>query len=76
MDNTIEELIDKISVQDYANAKPMFAELMASKLHDAIDAEKISVASKMFSPDDEEDLEIDLEDEDFVDEEEDFTDEE
>jgi len=67
MDNQLDDLVDMISVEDFANAQPMFAELMASKLHDAIDAEKIRVAGQMFDPDedlDEEDFE-DLEDEDF-----------
>lgn len=70
MDNTtIEQFVDRIQVQDFANAQPMFAELMASKLHDAIEAEKINVAGQMFDPDEDEDFDEedfeDLEDEDF-----------
>lgn len=72
--DTLDELVDLISAQDFANAQPVFAELMASKLQDAIDAEKVNVASQMFDPDDEdfdEDLaDEDLDDEDFDDEEE------
>ena len=74
MDNQLEDLVDMISVEDFANAQPMFAELMASKLHDAIDAEKIKTAGQMFDPDeddylDEEDFE-DLDEEDFDEDEE------
>jgi hypothetical protein len=50
----------------------MFAELMASKLEDAIDAEKIKVANQVFNnveePDDEDEDEIDesnFDDEDY-----------
>lgn len=48
-DNTINNMIDRIQVQDFANAQPMFAELMASKLSDMIDAEKIKVAGQIFN---------------------------
>jgi hypothetical protein len=72
MEKTIEELVDRITTQDYANAQPMFAELMASKLEDAIDAEKIKVANQVFNnveePDDEDEDEIDesnFDDEDY-----------
>lgn len=74
MNDTTEELINRISMQDYANAQPMFAELMATKLHDALDAEKVKVASQMFDPD--EDTDEDLEDEDFDEEDLDEEDEE
>lgn len=49
MDDTINNMIDRIQVQDFANAQPMFAELMASKLSDMIDAEKIKVAGQIFN---------------------------
>jgi Gene product 67 len=49
MNDTIEELINTIHAQDFANAGPMFAELMATRLGDAIDAEKIKVAGQMFN---------------------------
>lgn len=70
MENQLDDLVDMISVEDFANAKPMFAELMASKLHDAIDAEKVKVAGQMFDPDEDEDLdEEDFDDEDLEDDE-------
>jgi putative heme iron utilization protein len=70
MEKTIEELVDRITTQDYANAQPMFAELMASKLEDAIDAEKIKVANQVFNnveePDDEDEIdESNFDDEDY-----------
>ena len=49
MNDTIDQLLDRIAVQDFANAQPVFAELMASKLQDAIDAEKIRVAGQVFN---------------------------
>ena len=49
MNDTINQMIDRIQVQDFANAQPMFAELMASKLSDMFDAEKIKVAGQIFN---------------------------
>ena len=49
MDDAINQLIDRIQVQDFANAQPVFAELMASKLSDMFDAEKIKVAGQIFN---------------------------
>ena len=75
---SVEDLIDKIQTQDFTAAKPMFAELMATKLNDALEQQKIKVAGQMFGDDQEED---DEELEDISDEEideilDDFEDEE
>lgn len=62
----VEDLIDKIQTQDFSAAKPMFAELMANKLQDILDQEKIKVAASVFGDnEDEEDEEF----EDISDEE-------
>ena len=73
--NPIEELVDELRVDNFAAAGPMFHEIMASKLRDAIDAEQISVASEIFGvkldDDEEQDDDEDLDDdEDFDDEDE------
>ena len=54
--SNIEDLINTVMDQDFANAGPMFNELMQQKLTDAIDQEKIRVADQVFN-DDEDDLE-------------------
>ena len=54
--STIEELINTVMDQDFANAGPTFNEIMQQKLTDAIDQEKIRVADQVFN-DDEDDLE-------------------
>ena len=64
----IEQLIDTISTQDFSNANPIFQEIMATKIQDALDTEKIKVAGMMFDDIEisDEDLEdIDLNDEEF-----------
>ena len=67
----IEHLIDRISTQDFSNANPIFQEIMATKIQDALDTEKIKVAGAMLGDDEDieisdKDLEdIDLEDEDY-----------
>lgn len=68
MDNTIEQLVDRIASQDFANAQPMFAELMASKLQDAIDAEKVKISNQVFNGVDEDDLDDDVDESQFDDE--------
>ena len=55
----IEELIKTIEVQDFANAETVFGELMALKLNDALDAEKVNVASDVFGAEDNDDYEDD-----------------
>ena len=55
---SIEDFIDKIQMQDFTNASPIFAELMASKLDDALDQTKIKIANEVFnSGDDDDELE-------------------
>ena len=46
---SIEDFIDKVHMQDFTNAAPMFGELMASKLGDALDQAKMKIANEVFS---------------------------
>ena len=52
---SIEDFIDKIQTQDFTNASPVFGELMASKLADALDQAKIKIANEVFNSGDEDD---------------------
>lgn len=56
----IEDLINNVANQDFANAGPTFAEIMRSKIDDALEQEKVAVAGQIFN--DEEDIEPDEED--------------
>jgi hypothetical protein len=68
----IEDLINNVANQDFANAGPTFAEIMRSKMDDALEQEKVAVAGQIFNgvedvEPDEEDIEAaidELEDED------------
>lgn len=73
MDNSIEDLINTVVDQDFSKSGPMFAEIMQSKMNDALEQEKIAVAGQIFNGEEpeEEQLELDLDDED-----DDITDEE
>lgn len=71
----IESFIDAVSDQNFTDAGPIFQELMATKLHDALEAEKVKVAGVVFSDDDldisDDELDdIDLNDEEYDDEDE------
>ena len=46
---SIEDLINNVMNQDFANAGPTFNEIMQQKLTDAIDQEKIRVAGIVFN---------------------------
>lgn len=74
----IEDLINNVAAQDFSKAGVTFNELMQSRMHDAIEQEKIAVAGQIFNgvDPDEEQLDLPLEDSDEDDEEDDFTDEE
>ena len=58
---SIEDFIDKIQTQDFTNASPIFGELMASKLDDALDQAKIKIANEVFNSGDDDDEDEDLE---------------
>ena len=55
--NPIEDLINTVTTQDFSKAAPTFAEIMQSKIDDALEQEKIAVADQAFNnvePEDEE----------------------
>ena len=68
---SIEDFINAVSEKDYAKAEPMFQDMMGQRMNDALDAEKIAVANKIYNgiEDDEEQLELDLDDTESNDEE-------
>ena len=47
--NPIEELIDAIAGQNFNQAKTHFDDVLADKMHDALEAEKVSVAQDIYS---------------------------
>lgn len=65
----IEDLINSVVDQDFSKAAPTFAEIMRTKMDDALEQEKISVADQIFNgheADEEESME---DDDDITDEE-------
>lgn len=65
--SNIEDLINSVMDQDFANAGPTFNEIMQQKLADSLDQEKIKVAGVVFN--DEEEFEDDEDLEEISDEE-------
>lgn len=66
---SIEDLINNVMNQDFANAGPTFNEIMQQKLTDAIDQEKIRVAGVVFNNADDVEEEDDEEFEELSDDE-------
>lgn len=66
---SIEDLINNVMNQDFANAGPTFNEIMQQKLTDAIDQEKIRVAGIVFNNADDVEEEDDEEFEELSDDE-------
>mgnify|MGYP005637495627 FL=1 len=63
----IEQLIQQAADGDYAGGGQTFAEIMAAKMTDALDQERIKVSGEVYNgleAEDEEQLEFDLEDDD------------
>jgi len=63
----IEQLIQQAADGDYAGSGQTFAEIMAAKMTDALDQERIKVSGQVYNgleAEDEEQLEFDLEDDD------------
>lgn len=64
----VEDLINDVNNQDFGKAGPTFLEIMQTKMGDALEQEKISVAGSMFgqtSDDGEDDEDEDITDEDI-----------
>ena len=66
MEINLDNFVDAIQATNYNQAGDLFNDMLGSKLQDAMDAEKVSVAADIFNNNDEdidiEDLELDLED--------------
>jgi hypothetical protein len=45
----IEDLINNVANQDFSKAGPLFKDILQGKLDDALEQEKIAVASTMFN---------------------------
>ena len=78
--NPIEDLVQAAMNQDYTAASDIFSDVMGEKMSDALEQEKIAVASSVYGDDEieDEDLEDDVEidDEDLEFDDEDLEDEE
>ena len=72
----IEDLIKHSFDQDYNKANQTFAEIMAVKMNDLLDQEKVRLANSIYNGGDEEETEedLDLDDEDIDSDEEDLDD--
>ena len=66
MEINLDTFVDAIQATNYNQAGDLFNDMLGSKLQDAMEAEKVSVAADIFNNNDEdidiEDLELDLED--------------
>jgi len=65
----IEQLIQQAADKDYAGANTTFVDIMNQKLADTLEQEKIRVSGEIYNdlePEDEEQLELDLDDEEEV----------
>ena len=70
---SIEQLIQQANDKDFAAANNTFAEIMAAKMNDALDQERIKVSGQIYNGLEEEDpeeeqLELDLDDDEATDE--------
>lgn len=59
--SSIEDLVDRIQVQDFVNAQTVFGELMSDRLADALEQAKIRVAGEMFNDNVDDETDEDLE---------------
>lgn len=55
--STVEDLINQVTMQDFAKAGPTFNELLQAKITDAMDAEKIRISNQVYNAMSEEDEE-------------------
>ena len=62
---SIEDFIDRVQVQDFTNAAPIFSELMAGKLSDALEQVKMQIAGEVFNSDADDDELEELSDEEL-----------
>jgi hypothetical protein len=72
--SNIEAMVDAIMTQDYASANSMFQDALQGKVADALDQEKVSIASSIYG-DEEEGDDVEEEGDDFEEEDDDFEEE-
>lgn len=65
----IEDLINNVVDQNFNDAAVTFNDIMNSKIYDSLEQEKVAVANSIYNEADEEQLELDLDSDDFSDEE-------
>ena len=67
----IEDMINNITNQDFSKSKTYFDAVMADKVSDSLEQEKIRMANKIFNlgKEEEQDEDVEDEDDDFSDEE-------
>ena len=69
--NPMQTFVDDILSKNFAGAQTTFNDLLGDKLNDALDAEKVALAQQVYNgeePDDEEQMELDLDqDEEYED---------
>jgi len=70
----IGDWIDAVADKDYASADPIFKELMADRMNDALDAEKIKVAGEIYNGDEPEQVEMEFDEVETSEEEEEMPD--
>lgn len=52
------DLVNSLGVGDFSNAETLFKDILASKVQDTLDAEKVAVADQMFNGIEPEELEL------------------
>ena len=64
--NPSQTFVDDVLAKNFAGAQSMFNDMLGTKLSDALDAEKVSLAQQVYNggEPDEDQLELDLEDDD------------
>jgi hypothetical protein len=62
--NPIEDLIDALAAQNFNNANDRLNDILGQKMGDALDAEKINLASQIFNEPSDDQLDLDLEEDD------------
>jgi len=73
---SVEDLINHITDENFSKAEITLNDLLADRMNDALEQEKIAVANQIYNGVDPEDqLELDLDEEDDLDDEEDDLDE-
>ena len=69
--NPMQTFVDDILTKNFAGAQTTFNDMLGNKLSDALDAEKVALAQQVYNgeePDDEEQMELDLDpDEEYED---------